>query len=220
MKNVRHPLALAVLLALSGQAVAADAPVDIERLTILGSKQAVNDLPGSGYYMSEEELAEFEFTDIHRALGKVPGVYVLEEDGYGLRPNIGMRGTGVSRSDKITVMEDNVIAAPAPYASPAAYYFPTFGRMQALEVIKGSSSVAYGPRTTGGVLNLVSRGVPDAPIAGALMWPAVVTVMARRTAGLVAWVSVLVVFLKYSAIRPMALKSYQLAPTLVFIRTT
>lgn len=168
MKNVRHPLALAVVLALSGQAVAADAPVDIERLTILGSKQAVNDLPGSGYYMGEAELAEFEYTDIHRALSKVPGVYVLEEDGYGLRPNIGMRGTGVSRSDKITVMEDNVIAAPAPYASPAAYYFPTFGRMQALEVIKGSSSVAYGPRTTGGVLNLVSRGVPDAPIAGAL----------------------------------------------------
>jgi len=171
MNAVKHPLAVAVVLGISGlstSAFAADEPVEIERLTILGSKQAVDELPGSGYYMTEAEMEAFEFTDIHRALGRVPGVYVLEEDGYGLRPNIGMRGTGVSRSDKITVMEDNVIAAPAPYASPAAYYFPTFGRMQALEVIKGSSSVAYGPRTTGGVLNLVSRSVPETDLAGAL----------------------------------------------------
>lgn len=160
------PLSLAVLVSLSTTLPVLADDSEIERLTILGSKQAVNDLPGSGYYMDEAELAEFEYTDIQRALSRVPGVYVLEEDGYGLRPNIGMRGTGVSRSDKITVMEDGVVAAPAPYASPAAYYFPTFGRMQALEVIKGSSSVAYGPRTTGGVLNLVSRSVPEAPLAG------------------------------------------------------
>ncbi|HET8816540.1 MAG TPA: TonB-dependent receptor [Pseudidiomarina sp.] len=138
----------------------------LERITILGSAAAVDALPGSGYYMSAEELARFNFTDIHRALAQVPGVYVLEEDGYGLRANIGMRGTGTSRSDKITVMEDGVLAAPAPYASPAAYYFPTFGRIQALEVIKGGASVAYGPRTTGGVLNLVSRAIPDASLAG------------------------------------------------------
>ncbi|RUO19701.1 TonB-dependent receptor [Aliidiomarina iranensis] len=138
----------------------------IERISILGSAAAVSEAPGSAYYMSEEELKEFEYTDIMRALGNVPGVYVLEEDGYGLRPNIGMRGTGVNRSDKITVMEDGILAAPAPYASPAAYYFPTFARIEAMEVLKGSSSIQYGPRTTGGVLNLVSRSIPTEDFAG------------------------------------------------------
>ncbi|EGN74628.1 outer membrane receptor for Fe3+-dicitrate [Idiomarina sp. A28L] len=138
----------------------------IERINILGSAAAVNEAPGSAYYMSEEELREFEYTDIMRALGNVPGVYVLEEDGWGLRPNIGMRGTGVNRSDKITVMEDGILSAPAPYSAPAAYYFPTFARIEAMEILKGSSSIQYGPRTTGGVLNLVSRSIPNEDLAG------------------------------------------------------
>ncbi len=152
----------------AGSAIAeeAESKQNIERINILGSAAAVNETPGSAYYMSEEELKEFEYTDIMRALGNVPGVYVLEEDGWGLRPNIGMRGTGVNRSDKITVMEDGILSAPAPYAAPAAYYFPTFARIEAMEVLKGSSSIQYGPRTTGGVLNLVSRSIPNDDFAG------------------------------------------------------
>ena len=71
-----------------------------------------------------------------------------------------MRGTGTGRNDKISVMEDGVLVAPAPYSAPSAYYFPTMGRMESIEVLKGAASVKYGPRTTGGVLNLLSRSLP------------------------------------------------------------
>jgi len=137
-----------------------------EQFTIFGSDTSVNNIPGSAHQLSQDDLDKFDYTDIMRTLTAIPGVYVLEEDGYGLRANIGMRGTGQNRSEKVTIMEDGVLAAPAPYSAPAAYYFPTAGRMQQVEVLKGTSSAMYGPRTTGGVINMLSRQIPEEEIAG------------------------------------------------------
>ena len=162
-KFIVSTLSTAIALSLSANAFAKDATNEeksFEQITVIGSQAAINDIPGSATFISDEELGKFEYTDISRVLSSVPGVYVQEEDGYGLRPNIGMRGTGTGRNDKISVMEDGVLAAPAPYSAPSAYYFPTMGRMESVEILKGAASVKYGPRTTGGVLNLVSRSLP------------------------------------------------------------
>ena len=135
--------------------------VIIRANTILGSEYAAQNRTGASYFLSAADLEQFGYADINRTLRAVPGVNLYEEDGYGLRPNISLRGTSPQRSSKITLMEDGVLIAPAPYSAPAAYYFPSVLRMQAIEILKGSSQIQYGPFTTGGAINLVSTAIPE-----------------------------------------------------------
>jgi len=134
----------------------------LDEVTIIGHRRNPADIPGSAHVVGQEELQTFLQSDVMRVLRTVPGVYIQEEEGFGLRPNIGIRGSGLDRSARVALLEDGVLIAPAPYSAPSAYYFPTQRRMHALEVLKGPSSVAVGPKTTGGAINLISTPIPDA----------------------------------------------------------
>ena len=133
----------------------------VEVISIFGSHNQLETATGSAVVIGAAQLELFEFDDIHRVLQSVPGVYIREEDGYGLRPNIGLRGATSERSSKIALMEDGILIAPAPYAAPAAYYFPMMSRMTQVEIFKGPSAIQYGPNTVGGAINMVSRGITE-----------------------------------------------------------
>lgn len=165
--NVELKLLLMIVLLGSPFALAdnhggdAEMSTPLPTITVLGSADGAWEVPGSGYYVSSEEIREQSYDDINRILRKVPGVYLREEDGYGLFPNLSVRGVDTTRSSKITLMEDGVLAAPAPYSAPSAYYSPNAGRMDAIEVLKGASQIQYGPHITGGVVNYVSTPIPS-----------------------------------------------------------
>jgi Fe(3+) dicitrate transport protein len=135
--------------------------VSIEVVEIIGSQEDAKEIAGSASVITEEELEVYEYTDIHKILSNVPGVNFRPEEGYGLRPNISIRGTYADRSGKVTLMEDGVLIAPAPYASSSAYYFPTAGRIAGVEVLKGPAAITQGPYTVGGAINLLSTPIAD-----------------------------------------------------------
>ena len=168
MKHYIYTLALIICLNLNSQESKqindSIIPLDeviIKGNTILGNKFVAKNRTGAAYYLSTEELAQFDYTDINRALSKISGINFYEEDGFGLRPNISIRGTSPERSSKIAIMEDGILISPAPYSASSAYYFPSVARMQAIEVLKGSSQIQYGPYTTGGAINFVSTEIPE-----------------------------------------------------------
>ncbi|WP_405219728.1 TonB-dependent receptor family protein [Lentisalinibacter sediminis] len=154
------PLALIATPAIAQETTDEGEVIDV--VTILGNPNQVSDIAGSAKYFSPEDLEVFANADIMRVLRAAPGVYLQEEEGYGLRPNIGIRGSGLDRSGRIALLEDGVLIAPAPYSAPSAYYFPTQQRMHALEVLKGPSSIGVGARTIGGAINMISTPIPSA----------------------------------------------------------
>ena len=79
-------------------------------------------LPGSGDYIPVEEIRKYNFDNINNILRNTPGVYSREEAGFGIFPNISLRGVNTLRSAAITMMEDEINIAPAPYSAPDAYY--------------------------------------------------------------------------------------------------
>ena len=64
---------------------------------------------GGAKAFTPKDLELFENDDPHAVLLKVPGIYLRQEDGYGLRPNIGLRGASSDRSKKVTLMEDGIL---------------------------------------------------------------------------------------------------------------
>ena len=136
-----------------------------DEVVVLGSR-----LPrasGSVHVISQKQLERYELDDPQQILTTVPGVYGRTEDGYGLRPNLGIRGAISDRSKKLTLMEDGVLFGPAPYSAPAAYYFPLMTRMKSVRVIKGPGAIMYGPQTVGGAIDLITEDIP-AKLAGAV----------------------------------------------------
>ncbi len=165
-RNSAGALALIMGAAAAGNAHAQESAdeaefASLERVIIVTADRDIADVGGSVQYLDEEALETFSYSDVNRILRQTPGVYLQEEEGFGLRPNIGIRGSGSDRNSRITVMEDGVLIAPAPYAAPAAYYFPRMARITGVELSKGPAAIMYGPLTTGGALNLFSTPIPD-----------------------------------------------------------
>ena len=142
----------------------ADAAQQLVGIEVVGAHaEALSRLPGSAAVVSAEQLALQLPISANEALRTIPGVHLQEEEGAGLRANIGIRGLDPDRSRTVLVLEDGVPVALAPYGEPELYYSPPIDRMERVEIIKGSGSILFGPQTIGGVVNYVTADAPQQP---------------------------------------------------------
>jgi Fe(3+) dicitrate transport protein len=123
---------------------------------VIGTPEKQAKAPGSATVIDETELQSSRVLTVNEALRKVPGVNVRDEEGFGLRPNIGIRGLNPTRSTKVLLLEDGIPAMYAPYGDNATYYHAPIERYSRIEVLKGTGILRFGPQTVGGIINYIT----------------------------------------------------------------
>ncbi|WP_288376990.1 TonB-dependent receptor [uncultured Pseudomonas sp.] len=125
----------------------------------------VQNHPGARTVVRRQEMVEQGTMNVRDALRGIPGVQVQDSNGTGgsdLSLNVGVRGLTSRLSPRSTVLIDGVPAAFAPYGQPQLSMAPiSSGNLDSIDVVRGAGSVRYGPQNVGGVINFVTRAIPE-----------------------------------------------------------
>jgi Fe(3+) dicitrate transport protein len=136
---------------------------DMPQIEVIGQQDRFVRLPGSAAVLNNSSIRLTFPVSGNEVLRKVSGLHLVDEEGIGMRANIGIRGLDPDRSRTVLVLEDGVPVALAPYGEPELYYSPAIDRMSGVEVLKGSGSILFGPQTIGGVINYLTANPPPVP---------------------------------------------------------
>ncbi len=122
--------------------------------------KTIKTIPGSAAIITPTQLLNMRAINANQVLRTISGANLVDEEGLGLRMNLGIRGLDPDRSRSLLVLEDGLPVALAPYGEPEMYYTPSIDRMQSIELLKGSGSIIHGPQTIGGVMNYITNDPP------------------------------------------------------------
>jgi Fe(3+) dicitrate transport protein len=135
----------------------------------LGEAQQINvfEHPGARDVIRREEFERAGATSAREVLNRIPGVNAPENNGTGshdMALNFGIRGLNPRLAARSTVLMDGIPVPFAPYGQPQLSFAPiSMGNMDAVDVVRGGGAVRYGPQNVGGIVNFVTRAIPDAP---------------------------------------------------------
>lgn len=132
----------------------------LPQVEVVGRRGDLRRIPGSASVLDARTLERARVFTTSEALRRLPGLVARDEEGLGLRPNVGARGLNPTRSSKTTLLEDGVPLSYAPYGDNASYYHPPIERFEAVELLKGAGQVGFGPQTIGGLLNYITPAPP------------------------------------------------------------
>ncbi len=177
----KSPLFLAIsaaLLLASGQPLASDdtadqnaeelplseslaLSIDLPRIRVVApTAQNLSLTPGAVYSVTQEDIEEVQPRSTEDILRRVPGIYIKREEDSAVVTNIGVRGLPAG-DYKTLVLEDGVPVQFGIFVGNSRYYNPRVQRMEGAEVLKGASSLRFGPNNIGGVINFLTRMPED-----------------------------------------------------------
>lgn len=98
----------------------------------------------------------FATNNAREIFSRVPGVTVWENEGSGIQINVGVRGLSPNRSWELNTRQNGYDISSDVFGYPEAYYNPPLEAVETLELIRGGSSLQFGPQF-GGMLNYVLK---------------------------------------------------------------
>jgi Fe(3+) dicitrate transport protein len=100
--------------------------------------------------------ANLAMNNSRQIFSRTPGISVWESDGSGIQLGVASRGLSPNRSWEFNVRMDGYDITPDPMGYPEAYYTPPMEVVDRIEIIRGASSLQYGPQF-GGLMNFILR---------------------------------------------------------------
>lgn len=100
--------------------------------------------------------ANLTMNNSRQVFSRTPGISVWENDGSGIQLAVASRGLSPNRSWEFNVRMNGYDITPDPMGYPEAYYTPPMEVVDRIEIVRGASSLQYGPQF-GGLMNFVLR---------------------------------------------------------------
>jgi len=163
-KRLSTAISLIIATGFASQAAIAETTMQLPRISIIDSApQAELEQAGSVKIIKKEQLELQQPLSTEDALKRVAGVNIKGEEESAVVANIGLRGLSAAET-KTLILEDGVPVAPGLFIGNGRYYNPRIQHIESIEVLKGASSLRYGPSTIGGVINYQSK-TPEEGVA-------------------------------------------------------
>ncbi|MFG6175929.1 ligand-gated channel protein [Halomonas sp. THAF12] len=148
-------------LAASAAAAQEAAELDDIVVTAAGYEQQVQDAPASISVITRDDLEGHAYRDITDALRNVPGVTVT---GGGSSQDISIRGMGAKYTLLLVDGKRQGSRETRPNSDGPGIeqgWLPPLSAIERIEVIRGPMSSLYGSDALGGVINVITRKVPQ-----------------------------------------------------------
>lgn len=105
--------------------------------------------------------ADLSINSTRQLFGRIPGIHIWENDGTGIQTNVATRGLSPNRSWEFNVRQNGYDISSEVFGYPEAYYAPPAEAVERIEVLRGASSLAYGPQVGGALNYILKKGPKD-----------------------------------------------------------
>jgi Fe(3+) dicitrate transport protein len=149
--------------------IAEEVIVQLSEILIAGARgvrptEKMPDVEGTSIFAGKKtEIVRLDRIDANlitnntrQVFAKVPGISIWENDGSGVQVGVASRGLSPNRSWEFNVRQNGYDISADIFGYPEAYYNPPMEAVERIQIVRGASSLQYGPQF-GGLLNYVLK---------------------------------------------------------------